>query len=118
MDSTAAALLELDQEARMEIAIKLLEANPDQSIRELAKTHHLLTTVGEDADCAKRPIKPNKSSQSLRRILSLNGSILWEARGGHPESSTSNLWLKIFLKQRSVLQSLANTGIRTSSNAT
>jgi len=41
MDSTAAALLELDQEARMEIAIKLLEANPDQSIRELAKTHHL-----------------------------------------------------------------------------
>jgi len=29
MDSTAAALLKLDQEARMEIAIKLLEANPN-----------------------------------------------------------------------------------------
>ena len=41
MDSTAAALLELDKEARMEIAIKLKEANPSLSVRGLAKTHHV-----------------------------------------------------------------------------
>ena len=41
MDSTAAALLELDEEAQMEIAIKLKEANPSLSVRGLAKTHHI-----------------------------------------------------------------------------
>jgi len=78
----------------------------------------LLTTIRKDADRVKRPIKPNKSSQSLRRILSSNRLILWEAGGGHPKSSTLNLWPKIFLKQRSVLRSLANTSIRTSLIAT
>ena len=41
MDSTAAALLELDEEARMEIAIKLKEANPSLSVCGLAKTHYV-----------------------------------------------------------------------------
>ena len=41
MDSTAAALLKLDEEARMEIAIKLKEANPSLSVRGLAKTHYV-----------------------------------------------------------------------------
>ena len=45
MDSTAAALLKLDKEARIEIAIKLKEANPSLSVHGLAKTHHVLQST-------------------------------------------------------------------------
>lgn len=77
MDSTAVAPLELDQEARMQIAIKLLEANPDQSVRQLAKSYDLPQSTLNHRWKGRRSCKESHQAQQKLSVFKEDSIVKW-----------------------------------------
>ena len=77
MGSTATESLDLDQEAQMEIAISLLQANPHQSIRQTARTFDLPQSTLNHCFNGRQSSRQSSQAQQKLSVIKEDSLIKW-----------------------------------------